>query len=257
MALIGNQSVLHKSHAFFTNGTATAGAYAANAKTNFIKPSVLRSRFPNLPPKTSIPEGYNLGEAYLAPWKSGGLAADTTIDGSSAISAELWEVKLADADLAGVGVVDTANLAVLTPGASDIAGAGSIDTANLIAVANASADLAGVGAVGTADLSAIIPIFSTLAGSGAVTSNLTGTGRLEADIVIGASDPLSPDNLASAVWDTVLADHVDVGSTGAALNDAGSAGNPWAADLSSNNTDGTFGGFVQKLLSVAKFLGLK
>jgi hypothetical protein len=87
--------------------------------------------------------------------------------------------------------------------------------------------------------------------------NLTGIGRLEAEIDVGAGDVLSPTSLASAVWDTVLAEHVDAGSTGAALNDAGGAGNPWSADLSSNNTDGTFGGFVQKLLSVAKYLGLK
>ena len=73
----------------------------------------------------------------------------------------------------------------------------------------------------------------------------------------GGPTPLSPEGLASAVWDTVLADHQEIGSTGKALNDAGSAGNPWSADLASNNTSGTFGYLVQKLLTVAKFLGLK
>jgi hypothetical protein len=35
------------------------------------------------------------------------------------------------------------------------------------------------------------------------------------------------------------------------------ADNPWSALLSSNNSSGTFGERVQKLLTVAKFLGLK
>jgi len=63
--------------------------------------------------------------------------------------------------------------------------------------------------------------------------------------------------LAAAVWDKALADHQTAGSTGKALGDAGGAGNPWSADTSTNNTAGTFGALVQKLLTVAKFLGLR
>ena len=37
----------------------------------------------------------------------------------------------------------------------------------------------------------------------------------------------------------------------------GSAGNPWSALTADNNDAGTFGSLVQKLLTVAKFLGLK
>jgi hypothetical protein len=44
---------------------------------------------------------------------------------------------------------------------------------------------------------------------------------------------------------------------GEKVNDAGAAGNPWSALLVDNNTAGTFGSFVQKLLTVAKFLGFK
>lgn len=254
MALIGNQSVLLKSHAFFTNGTATAGAYAANLKTNYIKPSVLNARRINLAPRTSIPEGYNLGEAYLAPLKSGGLASGLRILGEASLSATAISARLSSASLTGEATL-SGSLAVLTPGAAALTGAATL-TANVAAVSSLSSTLTGAATL-SANLSSIVPLAASMSGAATVDANLTGLGRLEAAIDVGAGTELSPTSLASAVWDTVLSEHVDTGTTGAALNDAGSAGNPWAADLSSNNTDGTFGGFVQKLLSVAKFLGLK
>ena len=254
MALIGNHSVLNKSHAFFTNGTATAGAYAANTKSNWTNPSVLSARRINLAPRTSIPEGYNLGEAYLGPIKSGGLSSGLRILGEASLTAAGISARLSTASLLGEASL-TAGLAVLTPGAAALNGAGTL-SASVAAVSSLAASLSGASSV-TAGLSSLIPLAASLSGAATMTSNLTGVGRLEAEIDIGAGDVLSPTSLASAVWDEVLADHLTAGSTGAALNDAGSAGNPWSADLSTNNTAGTFGGFVQKLLTVAKFLGLK
>lgn len=65
-------------------------------------------------------------------------------------------------------------------------------------------------------------------------------------------------NLAAAVWDELVANHLTVGTTGKALNDAGGAGNPWSTSVSGNTDPGTFGELVgKKLLTVAKFLGLK
>lgn len=67
--------------------------------------------------------------------------------------------------------------------------------------------------------------------------------------------PMLATNLAAAdVWNYATAGLTAPGTTGKTLVDAG---NPWSASLASNNTPGTFGYFVQKLLSVAKFLGLK
>jgi len=71
----------------------------------------------------------------------------------------------------------------------------------------------------------------------------------------GGSGPTA-EEIADAVWEEVNSDHLTAGSTGEKLNSA-STGNPWEADLATNNTAGTFGAFVQKLLTVAKFLGLK
>lgn len=97
-------------------------------------------------------------------------------------------------------------------------------------------------------------------GGGSIVSDLKGTGAMSAAITIGGTGYLSNDDvsrLSSAVWDEAIADHQDAGTTGEALSDAGAAGNPWSALIASNNTPDTFGWFIQKLLTVAKFLGLK
>ena len=65
-------------------------------------------------------------------------------------------------------------------------------------------------------------------------------------------------NLANVVWNELTANHLTAGTTGKALSDAGSAGNPWSSPITGNTTAGTFGELVgKKLLTIAKFLGLK
>jgi hypothetical protein len=65
-------------------------------------------------------------------------------------------------------------------------------------------------------------------------------------------------NLENVVWDAPTVNHLTAGTTGKALSDAGGAGNPWGAPVTGNTDSGTFGELVgKKLLTVAKFLGLK
>ncbi len=130
----------------------------------------------------------------------------------------------------------------------------AVDSAALAAAVNASAS-GTITVTGTAQLGGIFDLLA----SGTITTDsdafLSALAWIEAEA--GGPTPLSPEGLANAVWQAQAVDQNDPGTMGELLNDAGAAGNPWAADLASNNTDGTFGGFVQKLLSVAKFLGLK
>jgi hypothetical protein len=58
-------------------------------------------------------------------------------------------------------------------------------------------------------------------------------------------------------WDEPIAYHTIVGSTGKALNDSGSAGNPWGADATSNNDPGTMGEQLNKALKKGQFIALK
>jgi hypothetical protein len=256
MALIGNYSVLNKSNTRYSNGTSTAGAYAGNTRSNWNNPTQQFAKVYNsFPPRTSIPEGYNVGEAYTRARKSGGLAS--FLSGSGSLVGTGTNARLSDATMSGVGSL-TANLGAIVQAATSFDGVGSL-TANLGILSGMSSSLSGSGSL-SANLSALVGLSSNLSGSGAIVSDLKGTGSLSAAITIGGTGYLSNDDvsrLSDAVWDEVIADHSTAGTTGKALQDAGSAGNPWSALIASNNTPDTFGWFVQKLLTVAKFLGLK
>ena len=61
---------------------------------------------------------------------------------------------------------------------------------------------------------------------------------------IAALNDLSATEVENAVWDAVMADHLDAGSTGASLNGAGSAGDPWTTALPGAYGAGTAGNIV-------------
>lgn len=66
---------------------------------------------------------------------------------------------------------------------------------------------------------------------------------LDLDATIAAAVPTAA-AIADAVWDEATADHSDVGSTGAAITAAGSAGDPWATALPGSYGAGTAGKIV-------------
>lgn len=67
----------------------------------------------------------------------------------------------------------------------------------------------------------------------------------------------SENSIAEAIWGSLAASFNAAGTMGEKINDAGSGGDPWATATSTYTTPGTFGYLVQKLLTVAKFIGLK
>lgn len=95
----------------------------------------------------------------------------------------------------------------------------------------------------------------------------TVDGTYGKDVALVSDLPTTPPTVADisdAVWDEPIADHLSVGSTGKTLNDANSAVSPsdiadavWAVSTSALTTPGTTGWMQRKLLTVAKFLGLK
>lgn len=198
MGLIGNYSVLHKSLARFTNGTATAGAYAGNVRAAFNNPSLLRSRDVYWPAITAYPEGYAPGTAHIIPRSSGGIASHTQISGMSSIDATLWEVKLTVAALSGSGTITEAALSLLSPATADLTGVGSI-SADLQSVSNMIAALTGSGTISDANLSAIVPMSADLSGSASLSVELKGYGSLSADILPFST--LSPEGLAASLMD--------------------------------------------------------
>lgn len=202
---------------------------------------------------SGVPRGYNMG-ALLLPLKPGGMSvfADPTV----------LTVVSADAK-AGRNLIASSSMAIsVTNAQADQIVALVASGVLTLAVANANMSSAAAmsgssscAITGDLSLGGIIPVGASA--SCVISGDVTMTALAFMIAEAGGPTELSPQGLANAVWDTVLAEHVDAGTTGAALADAGGAGNPWSADLATNNTPGTFGSFVQKLLTVAKFLGLK
>jgi hypothetical protein len=74
-------------------------------------------------------------------------------------------------------------------------------------------------------------------GSGAITAASIATGAIDADAL--AADAVA--EIADGVWDEATAGHSTAGSTGKALTDAGSAGDPWSTALPGAYGSGTAG----------------
>lgn len=123
-----------------------------------------------------------------------------------------------------------------------------------------------VGGVTLARVVEIINGYTVTFEDGSYAVNLVGANSNIGDVVnlntvsvraansAGLTDP----NLAAAVWDALIANHLTAGTTGKALSDAGAAGNPWGSPVTGNTDPGTFGELVgKKVLTIAKFLGLK
>jgi hypothetical protein len=63
-------------------------------------------------------------------------------------------------------------------------------------------------------------------------TNVTTVNGLAANVITAASMAADASaEIADAVWDELIAGHLGAGSTGAALNSAGSAGDPWGTGL--------------------------
>lgn len=241
-----------KSPARFISGSTSPAP--AQLRSNFNRSGVSKNKFLSIPKNASVPMGYEPPGSWEIARKGGGLSSFVQVRGSSTISASPLNVRLTAADLAGIGTVSSAALSQLIQAAANLNGQGLITDAELAAVSSLASALSGTGSA-SGNVSALIPVAAAISGLGAIVANLKGTGSLAADIT--PFTDLSPENLAQAVWNTQLAEHQDTGSAGKALTDAGAAGNPWAADLASNNDAGTFGALVQKLLTKIFFLGSK
>jgi hypothetical protein len=75
--------------------------------------------------------------------------------------------------------------------------------------------------------------------------------------VVDADGLISKSMIENAPWDAVLVDHLVTGSTGKALSNASSAGDPWDTEMAGYTSTSKFGGFIKELLTRLQFLTLK
>jgi hypothetical protein len=227
--LIGNYSVLNKSP-----GRAFGGSTVSDSKGNWGKSGAARGRFypadvatnPNY--KYGTPNGYRPPYSWVIAQKDGGMASNTIINGEGLLTiSSLAGGKAAVATLSGSGTISSAALALIVSAVAMLSGSGAISSAPLVGIANMAATLAGDGDL-TGSLKAIGKLIATVNGNGGFTATLKGTGNMVASITPFTT--LSPENLASSVWNSLVEDY---------------------------ETSGTMGQVQGKTLTTSKFLALK
>jgi len=273
MALIGNYSTFNK-----TPIRQFSGGAASGFKDCFFQGGTQKNRYiGTFKNYTSTPPGYLHAGAWVLPMKPGGLTAKNNIsidisngliakgnNLSSNINSSILETNITLAAIININSALSGNISIsssiiqtIQNITSNIAASGIITAADIqtLAVIYIQAALNGSITVSNAQLGALIDLTSSSSGSingGAIANILVNIGAS-----IGGPTSLSPEGLANAVWSKDISDFMDANTSGRKLNDSGLATNPWSAPLSSNNTAGTFGWLIQKLLTVGKFLGLK
>lgn len=263
MALLGNRTVLNKSAATFRNGTATAGAYAANSLSNYNQNGRNRNIYCNAGEQTinranAVPLGYTHPYNWVMPQKSGGMASFKHLSASLSEALNIAGGKNAESSLSAAIALTNADMGLIVSLIASLSASISVTDAQLAAVLEMVANsLSATGTLNAPTLGAIADVLASLSASATLSSGsmANSPGFMTSDIT--PYTELSPQTLASALLNAILADFNDPGSVGEALNNVGAAGNPWDAALSSNTTPGTFGEKVQQLLTLAKYMGLR
>ena len=251
MGIIGNKHSDFRTPARRSGGAHVVGFTESMKTHGGIRGRTMSAAFPNQ--RIAYPIGYLHPYAIDMPIKPGGISTFNQVIGTGALSGTGASGKNAVASLAGTGSLDaTGKLVVAAAAAITATGAlsGSINAALL-----ASANLSGSGSF-TASIGALGGVTAALAGTGTLTAASYATGTLEADIP-GEEGALTAGSIAAAVWDALALDNNDAGTMGEKMNDAGSAGDPWSTTVPGAYAEGTAGALMGKLLTTAKFLGLK
>lgn len=236
MLLQNGYSASFGSLRFFGAGTIN-GAYPNVAQNSGYLTGQQRNIFmgdADIDPKSSIPDGTRHPVAWQMPQKAGGLSCRNNVYGSGTLVASALAVKLAEADLTGTGELDAIGGLVVQL-LADLIGSGEISDADLKAFLQAVASLTGSG-VAAGTRTGIGALISAITGDGtAETSTATGTGELDADLVVTGTG-LTTGNVGAAVWAALAAANNVTGTMGEKLNDAGSGSNPWTEVIESGFT---------------------
>lgn len=240
------------------------GAGGHSIRRLYQTPSGVHGRFQYQSSNDSHPEGTEPPFSYFPARIGGSLSSYGKVSGSGDIIAHLGLGKALSSTLTGSGTISAASLSLIVQLAATMAANGEISAAQLQAISSLAATLSGSGTISAAQMGAIVQMAATLAGNGTISAaTMKGILSMSASltvsdvsgiVVVGAA---SKQEIAQEVLTSQIADYSAPGNVAEGIENASSAGNPWSAPLSSNNTPGTFGAFVQKLLTIGKFLGLK
>lgn len=246
--LLFNQSI---------GGSVVGRVNGAIILANATRPSTMMNRFAttsDYSKASSVPSGYNSPVLIAPPMVGGELVSTQFISGSSSVSANLLKGINLEADLEGIGVVTDAALTLITALSASLDGSGTL-SANLTGSVSLAADLIGSGDL-DAGLSLIANMAADLIGASSISAELKGIAHLAADIFVNQSEA-TVQQIVDAVWAAVTASNNTPGSMGEALGNAGGAANPWSELLADNELAGSFGEFIQTLLTRNGYIALK
>lgn len=172
----------------------------------------------------------------------------SNISNTGSLSGDIAGALYANANLEGTGSIALANLLGILEAASTIDGIGSLTSA-ITGIFPAYSTINGTSAI-TASLNALAECVSSIMGSGSILNALPlAIGNMSASIT--PFTELSPQNLATEVWNTIANDFNTAGTMGYKLNAASSAGDPWSTTLPGAYTSGSAGFILGNKLDIA------
>lgn len=221
----------------------------------FIRPHVMRGYFTpaqvsdNIEQikRDSFPTGTNIPYSLIMGDKGGLLSSTTTFLGDGELTSALSQGINIESALTGTGTISTASLALVVSLASSLAGNGDITTASLVGTVALAGALTGTGNI-TAGLNVIAFMNSALSGTGTLNGNLKGFLGLEADIYVNEST-FTVNQIVEGVWNALAATYNTPGTMGAAVNAAGTAGDPWITPLPGAYAPGSAGDILGNMLA--------
>jgi len=152
--------------------------------------------------EVSIPNGYGMS-AWVPPAVTGGMAASTTLSGTSAVTANGAMGRNIEASLTGSGTISNALLSIIVDMAANLTGSGTISSAYLLAKVALVASLTGSGTIDDAELLAIANAAASLTGSGTLAATRYAVGHLSADITV-VGGQLTTANAAETIWGSIV-----------------------------------------------------
>jgi hypothetical protein len=165
--------------------------------------------------------------------------------GSGTLTGTLVPEKIMTVDLSGFGDLSASGSLVISALCA-MTGTGTL-TADIAGVFNASVDFSGNGDL-SADIVGIAQAIIDMMGNGDLSADIVGIASPTIDIVVTGTG-LTVENIASAVWEELMANHTTPGTTGAALAAAGAAGDPWITPLPGAYAPGSAGAIIGNLLA--------
>lgn len=201
-------------------------------------------------------------------------AASAIITSAGSLSAPLGALYGIIAELSGSSDFTSSATGLLD--ASSTINADGYITSNITGILNAIAVLSGAGVMDST-IMGIVDALATISGSGNVVSSITALANLVATITSGGSvsesdlralayisatispfTELSPENLATSVWNAVATEFNNSGTMGERVNDAGAGGDPWATDIEDGGYTGNQAGKkLRDSLTKNQFIALK